>query len=50
LYGAGVFEQAHALIMQTDRFMGISAPSLMMEGCEMQHKLWSAYAKVQILK
>ena len=50
LYGAGVFEQAHALIMQTDRFMGISAPGLMMEGCEMQHKLWLAYGKVQKMK
>jgi ribosomal protein S12 methylthiotransferase accessory factor len=50
LYGAGVFEQAHALIMQTDRFMGISAPGLMMEGCEMQHKLWAAYEKVQEMK
>jgi ribosomal protein S12 methylthiotransferase accessory factor len=47
LYGAGVFAQAHALIMQTDRFMGISAPGLMMEGCEMHQKLWAAYAKVQ---
>jgi ribosomal protein S12 methylthiotransferase accessory factor len=50
LYGAGVFEQAHALIMQTDRFMGISAPGLMMEGCEMLHKLWAAYDKVQQFK
>jgi len=47
LYGAGVFAQAHALIMQTDRFMGISAPGLMMEGCDMHQKLWAAYAKVQ---
>ena len=50
LYGSGVFEQAHALIMQTDRFMGISAPGLMMDGCDMQHKLWAAYAKVQARK
>ena len=50
LFGAGVFEQAHALIMQTDRFMGISAPGLMMAGCEMQHRLWAAYARVQKLK
>ncbi|CAN1522169.1 COG1944 Uncharacterized conserved protein [Burkholderiaceae bacterium] len=47
LYGAGVFAQAHALIMQTDRFMGISAPGLMMEGCDTHQKLWAAYAKVQ---
>ena len=47
LFGSGVFEQAHALIMQTDRFMGISSPGLLMKGCEVQHQLWSAYAKVQ---
>ena len=50
LFGAGVFEQAHALIMQTDRFMGISAPGLMMDGCEMQHQLWAAYDKVLAYK
>ena len=46
LFGAGAVEQAHALIMQTDRFMGLSAPGLAMEGCEMHHKLWKAYDKV----
>jgi hypothetical protein len=30
--------------------MGISAPGLMMAGCDMQHKLWAAYAKVQARK
>ena len=50
LYGAGVVAQARALIAQTDRFMGISAPGLQMQGCEMQHKLWAAYAKVQACK
>jgi ribosomal protein S12 methylthiotransferase accessory factor len=50
LYGAGVVAQARALIAQTDRFMGISAPGLQMEGCEMQHKLWAAYAKVHAHK
>ena len=46
LYGAGAVEQAHALIMQTDRFMGLSAPGLMMQGCEMHQKLLQAYDKV----
>ncbi len=46
LYGAGAVEQAHALIMQADRFMGISAPGLALEGCEMHHKLLAAYDKV----
>ena len=50
LFGSGIFEQAHALIMQTDRFMGISAPGLMMLGCDLQHQLWAAYAKVQAHK
>jgi ribosomal protein S12 methylthiotransferase accessory factor len=46
LYGAGSVAQARALIMQTDRFMGLNAPGLMLEGCEMHHKLLSAYDKV----
>ena len=48
LYGAGAVEQAHALIMQTDRFMGIPAPGLMLEGCEMHRKLLAAYDKVHV--
>jgi ribosomal protein S12 methylthiotransferase accessory factor len=48
LYGAGAVAQAHALIMQTDRFMGLSAPGLMMVGCEMHQKLLAAYDKVNI--
>lgn len=50
MFGAGVVTQAHALIMQSDRFMGISAPGLQMQGCEMHQKLWAAYAKVQAMK
>ncbi|MDD5478768.1 30S ribosomal protein S12 methylthiotransferase accessory factor YcaO [Rhodoferax sp.] len=46
LYGAGPLAQAHALIMQEDRFMGLSAPGLALEGCEMHHKLWAAYDKI----
>ncbi len=46
LYGAGAVTQAHALIMQTDRFMGLGAPGLALEGCEMHHKLLAAYDKV----
>jgi len=48
LYGAGTVEQAHALIMQTDRFMGIPAPGLLLEGCEMHRKLLAAYDKVHV--
>jgi ribosomal protein S12 methylthiotransferase accessory factor len=34
--------------MQTDRFMGIAAPGLALEGCEMHRKLLLAYDKVQL--
>ncbi|OIN91714.1 MAG: ribosomal protein S12 methylthiotransferase [Comamonadaceae bacterium CG1_02_60_18] len=47
LYGSGSLAQAHALIMQEDRFMGLSAPGLALDGCEMHHKLLQAYAKVR---
>jgi ribosomal protein S12 methylthiotransferase accessory factor len=47
LYGAGPLAQAHALIMQEDRFMGLSAPGLALEGCEMHHQLLKAYDKVR---
>lgn len=46
LYGAGAVAQAHALIMQTDRFMGLDAPGLELQGCEMHRKLMLAYDKV----
>ena len=46
LYGAGAVEQAHALIMQTDRFMGLPAPGLALDGCDMHQKLLRAYDKV----
>ena len=46
LYGAGAVAQAHALIMQTDRFMGLPSPGLGLEACEMHRKLLMAYDKV----
>ncbi len=48
LYGAGAVAQARALIMQTDRFMGLNAPGLMIEGCELHRKLLAAYDKVNL--
>jgi len=48
LYGAGPLAQAHALIMQQDRFMGLSAPGLALEGCDMHHRLLQALAKVRV--
>jgi ribosomal protein S12 methylthiotransferase accessory factor len=47
LYGAGPLAQAHALIMQEDRFMGLSAPGVNFAGCDMQLKLLQAYDKVR---
>ncbi len=47
LYGAGPLAQAHALIMQEDRFMGLSAPGANFAGCDMQLKLLQAYDKVR---
>ncbi len=47
LYGAGPLAQAHALIMQEDRFMGLAAPGLTLYGCEMHHKLLQAFDKVR---
>ncbi len=47
LYGAGPVAQAHALIMQNDRFMGLSSPGLALAGCEMHQKLLAAYDKVR---
>jgi ribosomal protein S12 methylthiotransferase accessory factor len=46
LYGAAAVTQAQAHIMQTDRFMGIPAPGLLLDGCEMHNKLLVAYDKV----
>jgi ribosomal protein S12 methylthiotransferase accessory factor len=46
LYGAEAVARAQALIARTDRFMGISAPGLMLDGCEMHSKLLAAYDKV----
>ena len=50
LYGVAALGQAQALIAQTDRFMGISAPGLQLVGCAMHQKLLTAYAKVQVMK
>jgi len=47
LYGAGPLAQAHALIMQEDRFMGLSAPGLGLQGLELHHTLLQAFDKVR---
>jgi ribosomal protein S12 methylthiotransferase accessory factor len=50
MYGEAVVEQAHALIKKKNRFMGISAPGLMLKGCDMHQRLLKAYAKVGVAK
>jgi ribosomal protein S12 methylthiotransferase accessory factor len=46
LYGADVVKQAQTLIAKKNRFMGLSAPGLTMQGCEMHQKLLIAYDKI----
>jgi ribosomal protein S12 methylthiotransferase accessory factor len=50
MFGAKVVADAQALIDQRNRFMGISAPGLGLEGCSMHQKLLEAYAKVGAVK
>jgi ribosomal protein S12 methylthiotransferase accessory factor len=50
MYGEAVVEQAQALIKKKNRFMGISAPGLMLKGCDMHQRLLKAYAKVGVAK
>jgi ribosomal protein S12 methylthiotransferase accessory factor len=46
MHGQLVVQKAQALIDQKNRFFGISAPGLMLEGCDMHQRLLKAYAKV----
>lgn len=46
LYGAQTVQQAHALIMQDERFLGLPAPGLMLAGCDMHQRLLAAYDKL----
>lgn len=46
LFGADTVTQAQALIAKQNRFMGLSAPGLMMVGCTMHGKLLEAYDKI----
>jgi ribosomal protein S12 methylthiotransferase accessory factor len=50
LYGADVLKQAQTLIAKKNRFMGLSAPGLSMQGCEMHQKLLVAYDKLHARK
>ena len=46
LYGPSTVNQAKALLTGEERFFGIPAPGLELNGCEMHHRLLDAYDKV----
>jgi ribosomal protein S12 methylthiotransferase accessory factor len=46
MYGADTLLAAQELIEQKNRFMGIPAPGLELDGCDMHQKLLRAYGKV----
>jgi ribosomal protein S12 methylthiotransferase accessory factor len=46
MFTESVVAQAVSLIAQKNRFMGIDAPGLALQGCQMHQKLLQAYAKV----
>ena len=46
LYGSSTLGKAQALLARNERFFGIQAPGLTLNGCEMHHRLLDAYDKV----
>ncbi|MDQ1362829.1 MAG: ribosomal protein methylthiotransferase accessory factor [Pseudomonadota bacterium] len=46
LYGAETLQQAQALLNGEQRFFGLSAPGMQLEGCEMHQRLLEAYGKL----
>jgi ribosomal protein S12 methylthiotransferase accessory factor len=50
MYSDTVVKQAQALIGQKNRFMGMPAPGLALQGCDMHQRLLAAYAKVGVAK
>lgn len=50
LYSESTVAQAIQLLSGEERFFGIKAPGLQLEGCEMHARLLAAYAKVQAAK
>ncbi len=50
LHGEAVLTHAQALVAQKQRFFGISAPGLALQGCNMHQRLLAAYAKVGAAK
>ncbi|AMP17270.1 30S ribosomal protein S12 methylthiotransferase accessory factor YcaO [Collimonas pratensis] len=50
LYGAATLQQAEALLKREQRFFGLNAPGLKLEGCEMHQRLLAAYGKLNAAK
>ena len=50
LYGADALQQAKALFSKEQRFFGLNAPGMNLEGCDMHQRLLTAYNKVQVAK
>jgi len=46
LYGADTLQQAQALLNGEQRFFGLHAPGMALEGCEMHQRLLEAYGKL----
>ena len=49
LYGEATLQRAEDLLMRRERFFGIAIPAIVLEGCEMHHRLLAAYDKVHRL-
>ncbi len=46
LYGTDVLQQAQDLLNGEQRFFGLNAPGMSLEGCDMHQRLLAAYSKV----
>ncbi|HJU71673.1 MAG TPA: 30S ribosomal protein S12 methylthiotransferase accessory factor YcaO [Paucimonas sp.] len=50
LYGEDALSQADALLSRRERFFGLHAPGMGLEGCDLHQRLLAAYTKVQTAK
>jgi len=49
LYGADTLQQAQALLNGEQRFFGLNAPGMALEGCDMHQRLLEAYGKLHAI-
>ena len=49
LYGADTLQQAQALLNGEQRFFGLRAPGMALEGCDMHQRLLEAYGKLHAI-